>query len=216
MKNDEFRGLIERGDVEGIRNALECEAGLANRPIRWHLNQPIESDPLHYVSDCVGNGWLTNGSEGDVASLLISHGAAIEGAAERETPLIGSVSLGAPRVSKVLIEAGADLEAASIFGARALHWAAWVGASCTVDLLLAHGAQIEARCAEFGATPLFWAVHGYSPDGPQAKGDQVGAARSLIGAGADLNTQNKHGVWARDLSRRCKGRDMDALLDPSV
>jgi hypothetical protein len=34
MNVDEFRLLIERGDVDGIRRAPESEAALANRTIR--------------------------------------------------------------------------------------------------------------------------------------------------------------------------------------
>jgi hypothetical protein len=216
MKVDDFRLLIERGDVVGIRGALESEPALANRTIRWFLNQHNESDPLHYVSDCFGHGWLINGKEGEIAELLLASGAAVDGADNRESPLIGSASLGAEKVSTVLIGAGAALESTSIFGSRALHWAAWIGTPSTVELLVARGANIEARCSEFGATPLFWAVHGYGPDGPKHKKDQVGAARILIQARANVDTANKHGVSALELSKLCANRDMHELLQQYV
>jgi uncharacterized protein len=130
--------------------------------------------------------------------------------------LIASASLGAESVSKVLVEAGAELEATSIFGSRALHWAAWMGAPSTVDLLIAHGAEIEVRCSEFGATPLFWAVHGYGPNGPKEKRDQVGAAQILIKAGAKLDTANKQGLSAFELSKRCARGDMYEVLHQQV
>lgn len=212
MNPDEFRQLIERGDVDGIRGALEAEPGLANRSILWFLNQQNESDPLHYVSDCYGNGRLTNGREGEIAEALLAAGAAIEGTGGRESPLIAAASLGAESVARVLVAAGAALEPTSIFGARALHWAAWIGTPSTVELLLAHGAAIEAKCSEFAATPLFWAVHGYGPDGPQPKRGQVEAARLLIEAGASIETVNKQGVSALALAQRCEGRDMGELL----
>jgi len=161
MKVDDFRLLIERGNVDGIRGALESEPALADQTIRWFLNQQNESDPLHYVCDCFGHGWLINGKEGEIAEVLLAHGAAIDGTDNRESPLIASASVGAEKVSKVLVEAGAALESTSVFGSRALHWAAWIGTPSTVELLVAHNANIEARCSEFGATPLFWAVHGY-------------------------------------------------------
>lgn len=211
MSDDSFRLLIEQGDVEGVRRALERDAALANRTIRWHLNQDNESDPLHYVSDCVFNGWLTNGREGELAELLLAQGAAINGNEGRESPLIGSASLGAEKVSAVLIEAGAALEATSIYQARALHWAAWVGASRTVEQLVARGAELEAKDSEFGATPLFWAVHGYGPNGTDKK-DQVGAARILLAAGANVRTSNKQGRSALELADTCANRDMHELL----
>jgi len=204
--------LIKAGDVDGIRDALAREAALANQTIRWFLNQENESDPLHYVSDCIGHRWLTNGNEGAIAEVLLAHGAAIEGTGNRESPLIAAASLGAERVAKVLVEAGADLEPTSIFGARALHWAAWVGTPATVELLIAHKADIEARCSEFGASPLFWAVHGYGPHGPTPKADQVGAARLLIEAGASVETSNKQGLSALELSRQFRNGDMHELL----
>jgi ankyrin repeat protein len=212
MKVDDFRLLIERGDVDGIRGALESEPALANQTIRWFLNQRNESDPLHYVSDCFGHGWLINGNEGEIAKVLLAYGAAIDGTENRESPLIASTSVGAEKVSAALVEAGAALENTSIFGSRALHWAAWIGTPATIELLVAHNADIEARCSEFGATPLFWAVHGYGPDGPKEKKDQVGAAGILIQAGASVDTANRHGVSALELSKLCANRDMYELL----
>jgi ankyrin repeat protein len=212
MTDDPFGRLIERGDVGGLRSALEVDPGLANRSIHWHLNQDNESDPLHFVSDCISHGWLTDGAEGEIAELLLAFGAEINGTAGRESPLIASASLGAERVSTVLIEAGAELEQTSIYGSRALHWAAWMGASLTVKQLIARGAQIEAKDAEFSATPLFWAVHGYGPNGPAKKTDQVGTAMLLIEAGANARTVNKQGLSALELANSCNSKDMYELL----
>jgi ribosomal protein S18 acetylase RimI-like enzyme len=212
VSDDSFRLAIERGDTRGVATALQSDPGLANQTIHWYLNRPNESDPLHFVSDCVGNGWLTNGTEGEIAKLLVSQGAAVDGTCGRESPLIAAASLGAGRVAQVLVDAGADLEAVSVFGARALHWAAWTGASATVELLLARGAAMEKKCSEFGATPLFWAVHGYGPKGPENKSGQVAAARALIAAGALVATANKFGETAIEMSTRCARPDMHALL----
>jgi ankyrin repeat protein len=212
MSGNELRLLIERGDVQGMQRALAANRALANQTILWVHNQANESDPLHYVSDCVYQGWLTNGKEGEIASVLLAHGAAIEGRKDRESPLIAAASLGAEKVARVLLEAGAALERTSVFGARALHWAAWMGLSSTVEQLLNRGAQLEPRCSEFGATPLFWAVHGYGPNGPKHKHDQVGAARLLIAAGARVDTANENGLTARDLAAQCAQPDMADLL----
>ena len=211
MSDDSFRRLIEQGDVQGARHALDRDPTLANRTIHWHLNRDNESDPLHYISDCMSNGWLTNGSEGELAELLLAHGAALDGSAGRESPLIAAASLGAEKVAAVLIKAGAALESTSIYQARALHWAAWVGLSATVEHLVARGAELEAKDSEFGATPLFWAVHGYGPNGPEKK-DQVGAARILLAAGANARTSNKEGRSALEMADTCAKRDMYELL----
>jgi len=213
MNAEAFRVLIEAGNLEGLRGALASDPELANTTIRWFHHQQNESDPLHYVSDCVSRGLLVNGREGEIATLLLESGAAIDGSAGRETPLIGAASLGAENVARVLVEAGAALEASSVFGARALHWAAWTGSPGTVGLLVSRGAQIEARCREFGATPLFWAVHACGPDGPHTRKDPVGAARILITAGARVDTGNRQGVAARDLARQVGSSGMAALFD---
>jgi ankyrin repeat protein len=213
--DDDFHLLIERGDAAGVRDALAADPALAHRPIRWRLDQDNVSDPLHYVSDCVGNGWLTNGAEGEIAEALLRAGAAIDGSDGRESPLIAAASLGAEEVARVLVDAGAALEKTSLHGARALHWAAWVGSAATVSLLVEHGAEIEARCADFAATPLFWAVHGYAPDGPNPKRGQVEAARVLIAAGAAIGTANRWDPSAIDLARSCAQPDMAALLEKS-
>jgi len=215
MSSDDFRLLIEQGNLEGVRAALQSDVELANQTIRWTLNQVNESDPLHYVSDCVGNGWLTNGSEEQIAKVLLQYGANINGTRPRETPLIGSVSNGVESVSKVLIQAGADLEATSVFGARALHWAAWSGMRSTVALLIDSGAEIEAKCSEFQGTPLFWAVHGFGPNGPKQKKDQLGAANRLMEAGAKVETQNRSGLSAKELAKSCDCKDMAELLSGS-
>jgi ankyrin repeat protein len=215
LSDDSFRRLIEQGDAAGVRRALERDPSLANRTIHWHLNQDNESDPLHYVSDCVSQGWLKNGKEAEIAQLLLAHGAVIDGNDGRESPLIAAASLGAGKVASVLIDAGADLEATSIYDARALHWAAWVGLSETVEHLVSHGAELEVKDSEFGATPLFWAVHGYGPDGPE-KRDQVGAAQILLAAGAQANTSNKEGRSALEMAEACTKRDMRELLKQYV
>jgi ankyrin repeat protein len=213
MTDEEFRSIIEAGDVEALRAALAAEPARANATIRWYLNQWNESDPLHFVCDCVGHGRLTNGREGEIAALLIEHGAAVEGGAGRESPLIAAASLGAQNVAKVLNDAGADAERTGLFGARALHWAAWTGEAGIVAQLLARHVEVEPRCMEFGATPLFWAVHGYSPRGPRVKKGQVEAARRLIEAGATIETANKQGISARAMARECARRDMSDLLE---
>jgi uncharacterized protein len=216
MYGEDFRLAIESGDLDRIRGALDSDRALANQSIHWFLNQHIESDPLHYISDCISHGWLTNGKEGEIAELLLAYGAAIDGTEDRESPLIASVSLGAEKVCKVLVEAGAALECTSVDGSRALHWAAWMGLSPSVELLIAHHANIEAKCSEFAATPLFWAVHGYGPRGPQKKTNQVAAARLLIQAGASVDTKNKHGVSALEQAELCANRDMFELLHAQV
>ncbi len=207
MTEDTLQRLIESGDVEGVNDLLTSRPELATQTVHWRGN---ESDPLHYVADCVSNSGLSNGRDDELASVLLRHGAQINGSSGRESPLVAAASLGAEKVARVLIEAGADLEATSIFGAKALHCAAWLGLTSTVDLLVRHGSAIETKCTKFGATPLFWAVQGFSRRGPKEKRDQIGAAKVLIEAGANVQTKNKDGESALE---RAKESDSAAMHD---
>jgi ankyrin repeat protein len=212
MSEVDFRTHVEQGDVAAVRQALRGEPALANRSIAWFLNQHNESDPLHYVADCVGHAWLADERAAELAAVLLEHGAAIDGSPGRETPLIGAASQGAERVAAVLIDAGAALEPAALFGARALHWAAWLGLRATARRLVERGAALEPRCTQFGATPLFWAVHGMGPRGPSQRGDSAGVVRLLVEAGADPATANNHGQTALELARSFGAHEIAELL----
>ncbi|MEO0616057.1 MAG: ankyrin repeat domain-containing protein [Pseudomonadota bacterium] len=216
MDDAQFRQLIESGDRNRLSDALAANPSLTNRPVKWALNQDNESDPLHYACDCVFNGWLDEARAYEVAALLLEHGALIEGTEGKESPLIAATSLGVETVARLFVDAGADLESTSIFGARALHWAASVGLPATAQLLVDRGAELEAKCTEFGATPLYWAVAAFGPHGPAKKRDPLGAAKVLIQAGASADTTNKLGVSALECSRDAASSDMTELLTQYV
>ena len=74
--------LLERGNLRAVADALESSPELANRTIRWHLNQDNESDSLHYLSDCVGHGWLTDQHAAQIALSLLAHGASVDGSGQ--------------------------------------------------------------------------------------------------------------------------------------
>jgi ankyrin repeat protein len=211
----QFREYIENGNFAGLKCFLQKHPEYSNRKVKWQLNQENESDPLHYVSDCVFNGWLTSRNEAEITKLLLNHGANIDGNEGAESPLIGSTSLSVDNVSEVLIEAGANIDLVSVFGANALHWAAYVGTPNVVDSLLKKGAPIETKCSEFNATPLFWAVQGFSKYGQKVKNEQVAAARVLIDAGADVHTENIEKITALRRSKECESSAMEVLLRAS-
>jgi ankyrin repeat protein len=212
MDAEDFRKLIEAGDTEGLRTALKSDSQWANRTIVWHLNQCNESDPLHYVSDCVANLGLAEDRAAKIAALLLQFGAEIEGSPGRESPLIAATSLGVAGVAELLAEAGADIEATALFGARPLHWAAYLGLPTTVETLLERGAAIEAKCTEFGATPLFWSAHSFSTQRSEKHQALIAVAKVLIAAGARIDTTNKEGMTAAQCARRAKSPDMYELL----
>jgi uncharacterized protein len=85
------------------------------------------------------------------ARALLAAGAPVNGrSGERETPLITAASYGDAEVARVLIEAGADLEAKSAANAggipeeTALAHAAVFGMTSVLDLLVAAGARVHS------------------------------------------------------------------------
>lgn len=212
MDADQFRLLIESGHVQELRRALASDSHLANKTITWFLNQENKTDPLHYVCDCVFNGWLSEELAAEIAALLLAHGALVNGSGNRESPLVGAISLGVESIVALLIEAGANIEATSVFGARSLHWAASIGLPKTTAKLIERGAEIEATCTAFGATPLYWAAHAMGPHGPSRKKDPVAAAKLLLEAGADVHAKNKEGMSVLECSRSAESRELTALL----
>lgn len=80
---------------------------------------------------------------------------------------------------KELLAAGVDVNAANSYGGTALAFACDKGRAEVVNLLLEHGADVNAKDRFYGATPLTWAVE---------KG-HVEIVRALLAKGAEGETQ---------------------------
>jgi ankyrin repeat protein len=110
-----------------------------------------------------------------------------------------------------LVQAGADVKAAQLDGATALHWAAYHGDVSLATLLLEAGAGVAAPNRN-GSTPMWLAASqgdaamieallkggadaneplplGRRPLMLAARSGQVDAVRALLGAGADVNAK---------------------------
>lgn len=199
----EVKEILERGLLEELKEMLSVNPDYSNRKIVWGEDQEIETDPLHYISDCVFNNILINGNEASMSKILIEYGAKIEGSEGSESPLIGAVSLSAEGVAKELVKAGADIEATAVHGANPLHWAAYLGLPSIVSIILKKGAIIEKKCTAFQATPLFWSVQGFRKSNELDKSNIVEAADVLVRAGADIKAENFEGcsvlAYAREI-----------------
>src|SRR5439155_17255084 len=95
------------------------------------------------------------------------------------TPLMYSAALGSFQSMKILVEAGADVNAANDFGATPLMWCA--GDVAKVRYLLSKGASVTAR-SKIGLTPLLIAA---MYDG------SAEIARLIIDKGADVKARDE-------------------------
>jgi ankyrin repeat protein len=121
------------------------------------------------------------------------------------TVLMYAVAFGSPEAVRMLIDAGADVNAKNSFDATALLWAA--GDAAKARMLMEHGADVNARSKQ-GRTPLIAAA---AHDGNSE------TVRLLLEKGADARAQDALGAGA--LHTAAAAGDMESvrlLLDKGV
>jgi uncharacterized protein len=137
----------------------------------------------------------THGGEAVVSTINDAH----------ETPLHRAAAQGQRQAVKVLVEAGADVNAVDANGDTALHLAAMFGMPSTCEELVTHGSRIDA-VDEDEQTPLHLAC--------MAK--QIDAACTLVDLGANADLKNEEGQTAYDLAVENSLQDvLDAIEDMS-
>lgn len=107
------------------------------------------------------------------------------------TPLHSACYYGNAEMAKMLIDSGADVNAANLEGGTPLRDACVYDSLELVDMLIQAGADVNRRDTEIGNTPLFHM-------------NSIDVAKALINAGADVNARNDNGstplhcacVWA--------------------
>lgn len=193
---------IDKGDPTKIQEAIKKDHSLVNKVIKWGPLLKNKSHPIHYLCDRVFADKLDGKIAGKITTLLIDHGADVNGYGFEElkdTPLVAAASLHADEVALVLIDAGADIHHAGCLGGTALHWAAWCGKDKVVKRLLQEDIDLDRRCIAHKSTAFFWAAHGRANGGEKNLHDQIGCARLLKTAGADTSIPNINGVTAKAL-----------------
>jgi len=108
--------------------------------------------------------------------------------AEQRSSIVTAAESGRLAAVELLLDVGIPADTRNGDGATALHLAAYSGAAHIVRLLLARGADIEARDAQWDSTPLDWAAvgSGERPDNTQDP-DWPAVVRLLLDAGASTD-----------------------------
>ena len=125
------------------------------------------------------------GRQDDVERLLAG-----ASAADIQSAFMYAAGYGHLTVAKRLLGAGADAAVGDAHGETALHWASGGFHIDVVEMLLAHGARVEARDTTWDATPLDWALYSHTtaPDErrwPRARE----VVRRLLAAGATFRRE---------------------------
>jgi ankyrin repeat protein len=192
---------ISTGDVEAVRLLLEAGA----EPGRFVTDDERPSSALYHA--------VASGAPAELVALLREHGAerhaseselfllaCLRGDREQATArrewlaeadpdaIVRAAEAGNMPALELMLELGFGADARGHDGATPLHTAAYGGSPEAVRLLLARGAEIEARDTRWEATPLLWALVG-SGEQPHSNPapDWLATVQALIDAGASLS-----------------------------
>ena len=183
-----IREAIQSGDVAALRRLLAEDTKQANALINWGRTCQSWAAPLHYVSDMIFDGTLERTKALPLIDALLQAGAEVnyQKPDRGETALIGAASLGAEEVGLRLLDAGADPHRLGLFGETALHWASIMGEDRLVDRLLEKGTSVNQADHKYHATPLGWALHGWTDPTRRSEGRYYDVVRRLVAAGASV------------------------------
>jgi ankyrin repeat protein len=144
----------------------------------------------------------------DTARTLVDAGATIDHRMKilgtfMATPMNAATFLETPAMAEYLISKGGDPNEVDGDKISLLAWATISNRLNTVQMLLAHGARLDA-VDRFGMTPLLYAAsinHG-----------DTSVIEKLISAGADTAAKTKEGLTALELAKRYNHENMAKVL----
>lgn len=191
----------------GLGRAVDTTAGH-----RWAGHSGGNSSAFrHYIDDDMTIIVLHDGASDPDAIASAAAAAMLQATAggNAQADLWDAAGDGDDTAIEAALEAGADVNALDTRSSRngrfALNWAAIRNHSDTIQLLLKHGAAIDARNLS-GFTALHHAAESGSTD----------AARALLAAGADTTLRSSDGETAGEVARRKGNGEVARLIDEAV
>jgi hypothetical protein len=142
----ERKTALADGDVEALARLVAAFPSLAAERVSSRFSGDATS-ALSHAAVAGFHGLVDHRRAGDIARVLLEAGAPVDGDPDDfETPLITAASYYETGMVRILIEAGADLEATGreIPGGTALTHAVWFGQARIVDLLVDAGALVRS------------------------------------------------------------------------
>ncbi|MBA4850275.1 ankyrin repeat domain-containing protein [Emticicia sp. BO119] len=198
----QIRELINKKDLQGLRNILSQNPALANEGLPYDASNTAKAHPLHRICDGVFSGKYSDADGVEMAKIFLEYGANINGGemvVKKDSPLVAAASLHADQLAIFYIDQGADIHHPGCHGGTALHWAAWCGRPKVVKRLLEEQLDINKLCIDFKSTPLFWAVHGLKSTDSKDLSGYLECVRILVAAGSDKSIPNADGNTVFDL-----------------
>jgi hypothetical protein len=125
------------------------------------------------------------GDEAVFHEFLSKHpGAAktLSGADQRKLP--NAAQNNNTKAVQLMLEAGWPVDTPGEMGATALHWAGFNGNAEMIREILRFHPALELKSREYEGTALGWALYGSGNGWHRDRGDFVGTAQALLGAGA--------------------------------
>jgi hypothetical protein len=195
-----IRDLVFSANLQELNSALRAHPELANEAISLP-NNPATAHPLHRICDGVSEQRYPEELGLALAKLFLDNGADVnvKRAEGKDSPLTAACSLGCDQLALLYVQHGARVDHKGCHGGTALHWASWCGRDVVVETLVKVTPDINQRCIEYKATPLFWAIHGYRFGGKDNRHHQINCARILLAHGADSLIPNFEGYIPQQL-----------------
>jgi len=188
-ESDALRSAIRTGNKEIVQVLIK--AGAPVNPSATALWSPLTDAAF--------------GKHFDIMKVLLESGAKVDAPDHRGVTLLANTGFFDPKVTTILLDAGADPNATDREGATALMKASGYGIKETVKILIEHHADVNLRDAS-GRTALMHAAAGRRSD----------AIPVLLENGADPNARDSEGKSALDYADQSNNLGAFTMLSLAV